>query len=262
MELGVFMGSDLNDSADNLTFTLLFNRPEILYASRQQFRELVEIFVASMIGGPPLTRTQEEVLQRLETGPRQRYSADWLRERVKALVSSRTYEAPLDGTSIWGWKEPNTHITISRLQHELPRMRYIHVIRNGLDIAFSANQKQLGLWGRSFLNRPVALTPSDSLSYWCEAHRRVLAACAPMAGRFHLLNFDQLCTEPSGELRRLLAFLQLEVSDSGIQRLISLVAAPTSIGRFKDHDLSVFSEGDLRYAEALGFDTTPSPRTR
>ena len=33
MELGVYMGSDRNDANDNLWFTLLFKRIEILFAS-------------------------------------------------------------------------------------------------------------------------------------------------------------------------------------------------------------------------------------
>ena len=37
----------------------------------------------------------------------------------------------------WGWKNPRTIFLISFLVHIYPNMRYIHVVRDGRDIAFN-----------------------------------------------------------------------------------------------------------------------------
>jgi len=47
----------------------------------------------------------------------------------------------------WGWKEPNTHIYLEFLSKYFSDLKYIFVIRHGLDMAFSKNQAQLYNWG-------------------------------------------------------------------------------------------------------------------
>lgn len=48
-KLGFFIGNDLNDAFDNLWFTLLFKRREILSLSDAEFNQLVDILVKGMI---------------------------------------------------------------------------------------------------------------------------------------------------------------------------------------------------------------------
>jgi len=40
----------------------------------------------------------------------------------------------------WGWKEPQCMFVLPFLKHHFPRMRIVHVIRDGRDIAFSKQQ--------------------------------------------------------------------------------------------------------------------------
>jgi hypothetical protein len=54
--------------------------------------------------------------------------------KVVLLPYTPSVDAPI---SMWGWKEPNTHVVLDRLWAELPRLKYVHVRRHGLDMAFS-----------------------------------------------------------------------------------------------------------------------------
>jgi hypothetical protein len=72
-------------------------------------------------------------------------SVNKLRENFKLLTNDTIKK--LDG---WGWKEPNTYIILEKLNEYYPNMKYIHLIRNGLDMAFSENQNQVKLWDLYF----------------------------------------------------------------------------------------------------------------
>ena len=73
-----------------------------------------------------------------------------------------------------GWKEPNTHIILEKLLIRYPMMKYIHVIRNGLDMAFSTNHNQVLLWGGKLLkDSDFNNIHYASLKYWCIFHKKI-----------------------------------------------------------------------------------------
>jgi hypothetical protein len=54
--------------------------------------------------------------------------------------------------------------------------KYIHVIRNGLDMSFSKNQAQLFNWGGLFgirLDSSISL-PKTSLQFWIKAKKEAI----------------------------------------------------------------------------------------
>ncbi len=155
----------------------------------------------------------------------------------------------------WGWKEPNTHIVIDRLLKVTPTIKYVHVVRNGLDMAYSANQNQLQLWGPHFIGKECEVSPYYSLRYWCVVHKRVLTLGKSMGSHFLFLNFDQLCQNPEDGVRKLLEFLEMDIPDSRVNNLVDLVKPPVSIGRFRQHDIHIFAPEDITFLKRLGFDT-------
>src|SRR5205085_158546 len=119
-----------------------------------------------------------------------------------------------------GWKEPNTHIFLDRLQSAFPEMKYIQVMRNGLDMAYSSNQNQLRLWGPFiFGTRDYEVNPRWSLKYWCLVHHRIQSIGKTMPGRFLLLNYDDFCSSPQKGLHDLLDFLKVAVDATTEQSL-------------------------------------------
>jgi hypothetical protein len=252
VELGLHMGDDLNDANDNLWFTLLFKRIEILSAAADEFENLMEIFINGMTGIRDFTESQTDLINALAAVDRSQHPAAWLKVRARSLLSAKHRLSPMD---LWGWKEPNTHIVIDRLIKALPGLKYIHVVRNGLDMAFSENQNQLKLWGKSFLGKEYPVSPYYSLRYWRIVHERVLALGATMGQRFLFLNFDQLCQNPKRGVKEILEFLSMDVSNTQFNNLTCLVKPPASIGRFKQYGINMFDSDDVSFLKQLGFDT-------
>ena len=88
-ELGYLMGADLNPAYDNLWFTLLFKRVEILSSSEREFDELLEILLSGMAGAGEFTPYQINLINSLASKDRDQHPASWLRKRAKTLVSKK-----------------------------------------------------------------------------------------------------------------------------------------------------------------------------
>jgi hypothetical protein len=247
--LGFHLGTDLNRAHDNLWFTLLFKREEVLESDDREFDGLLDIFVRAMHGGRPFDDGEQRLIDALAADGRGHADVDWLRARAQSLK-----DAPMDAPSgRWGWKEPNTHIVLDRLLPRMPKLKFIQVVRNGLDMAYSSNQNQLKLWGQRFLGRPVEVTPHDSLRYWCVVHRRVLEIGAGMGEHFLWLDYDALCADADTGIAVLCNFLKMEADESTRLRLRARVQMPESTGRHREHGLQAFDPADLEWVRSRGF---------
>jgi len=150
---GFYMGSDLNHSNDNLWFTLLLKRASWFIrksaGDESDIHRGITLFHKAMLGQSYSARDLAFLLQatldiaahghdHIQSG-----KGWWAFQRAQNILKARGGSA-----ATWGWKEPNTHIFIQYLEHHFHHMKYIHLIRNGLDMAFSQNQAQLFNWGR------------------------------------------------------------------------------------------------------------------
>ncbi|MEO0773514.1 MAG: sulfotransferase, partial [Pseudomonadota bacterium] len=255
--LGVSMGTDLNEAGDNLWYTFLFVRPSLRTAKPELFRHHVNLFTKASCGGVPLTEGEDKLLKLLVTMPVDHGPMavpDWLQTKSDAIRRAASL-GPKNLTH-WGWKEPNTHIMLDRLAVAFPGMRYIHIVRNGLDMAFSRNQNQPRLWGNAIYGLPPGrVDPRHSLKHWCRANHRALQISKNMEGRFFLLNFDELCREPGPVLDQLVEFLGMSADAQKMKDLEALVRPPETIGRFKSRGAKFFDAEDIEFVAQMGFDT-------
>jgi hypothetical protein len=124
-ELGFCLGSDLNTAGDNLWYTLLFVRPNMVDAPLSEVERRVRLLVHAMTQRGRVSQVDERWLLTLANEPvphGQMRQTSWLRERAERLLEAARQDA---GTVLnWGWKEPNTHVVLDRLDLLLPRMRY------------------------------------------------------------------------------------------------------------------------------------------
>lgn len=250
-ELGFHIGSDLNEAYDNLLFTLLFKRHEVLSATEYEFDLLADIFEKSMTGAAVYTNEQINFIEQLSSVSRLQHSKTWLEKRAENTLTNRK---DLIHAKRWGWKEPNTHIVIDRLAQRYDQIKYIHVMRNGLDMAYSENQNQLKLWGEFFLKQEFEISPYFSLQYWCLAHKRIIEIGKSFGNNFLLLDYDSFCLEPKKGISCLLNFLEISPRSDIVENIQKLIKIPTSIGRFKQYDLHDLDPQDIQYVESLGFD--------
>lgn len=256
--VGLYMGGDLNETNDTLWFTLLFKRVELL-GNDAEFARGLDVFFKVMCGTGDITAADKQWLAGLAQHDRLQHDARWLRERVNTLLTALASRNDGDDSrprTRWGWKEPNTHIFLDKLDAAVPRLRYIHVMRNGLDMAFSANQNQPQLWGPCFVHTmPFEPGPRYSLQYWCMMQKRAIHLGQEMGARFLLFNYDAFCDDPQGGLATLLNFLEIEVDEARFRTLAGLVQQPSTRGRFKQHMLDGLDAEDVAYVASLGYET-------
>ncbi|QTL02433.1 sulfotransferase [Aquabacter sp. L1I39] len=248
--MGYYIGDDLNAEMDNLWFTLLFKRPSILLESTADLEFLYHMFRQRMSHGTLASDTFDTVLKPLTFNPRPPHPAEWLNQRrLSFLDESGRHEDKI------AWKEPNTHVIIDRLLNIDPSLSYIHITRDGLDMAYSSNMNQLQLWGPIFMNRPISVQPRDALSYWVCVERRMRRLKTQYPDRILIIRYEDLVLRPLDIIPRLASFCQ---ADEGIcvNDLSRLVIKPDTIGRSKTYDLSAFLEDDVAYAEAISQDPT------
>jgi len=248
-ELNFYIGSDLNQAKDNLWFTLLFKHIDILNYNDKQMSLTLNIFLQAMLSNKELSTEQKSFVNSLIHNERH-LPKEFFYTRATSLFSNHNNHTV---KTQWGWKEPNTHIVLDRLYKRLPTMKYIHVMRNGLDMAHSTNQNQQFLWGKIFHGNEFKQTPYYSLKYWCSAHHRLLETSNKMGNNFLLLNFDKFCLHPDKEVPKLLQFLEVSTDKLDLNKLKSLINAPSSIGRYKQYGLELFDKEDVNYVQALGF---------
>lgn len=253
---GFYIGSELNSANDNLWFTILFKRIEILSASEIEFSYLLEIFLQLMGKASPeelslLSPTQEATIRFLAAKPRDDISESWL-ERWR---SAEPIPLPnhSENKKPWGWKEPNTHLVLEQLLERLPSMKYIYVVRHGLDMALSENQHQLKLWGDYLLGIKHEISPFYSLKYWRKAHERLAQVRRLKPDNIYILNYEKLCSEAHQQIASLLEFLCISDKDLH-EQMLACVSPPASIGRHKHFDRSFFDANDIDYVASIGFD--------
>lgn len=252
--LGVYIGDTLNRSLDNLWWTTLFKRPDWFYnldgPGDPAFRRAAETFTAAMRGD--LAPTPRRLLQVLRA---YRESVVDLRPAL-SIFAGDGWDP--DDHAAWGWKEPNAIVQLPHHLEAWPRMRYVHVIRNGLDMAWSDHTPMYDFWGRHHgIDPPVPdeRRPAALLKWWVRANREALAFCQERLPDRHLVvRFEDLCQEPRETVERLDAFLGTDAPEDRLDELAALPRVPDSAGRHRDHDLSVLDADDLDAVEDLGYE--------
>lgn len=257
MQAGIYLGSNLNDANDNLTFTCLLKRPDWYMNSQKQDRIRHILLFQKIMLGQKLSVEEKLMYSKA-------YFSNWnytVKNKIKAPFRKKR-----KGDFIgWGWKEPNTHHYLKDLAEIFPNLHYIHVVRNGLDMAFSDNVQQLKNFGMNYdISFPAERSklPAAQLDYWIKANEHTISIGNKVLGkRFYLLKFEDLCLNPASTVENLLRFLQIELPASRIQHLATLPKLPSSSGRYEKANLSIFSEEQLERVERLGYHLSSKSQT-
>jgi len=171
------------------------------------------------------------------------------------LMQSRFERGGTDSWA-WGWKNPPTYLSLSDFAGHFPSLRYVHVIRNGLDMAFSANHNQVRRWGHLFgISYGKPSKSRSALAYWVAANDLALAQGVRVLGeRFHLLVFDELVEEPEPVVWKLAEFLELNAAPEMVAAAVDLVGSPPTVGRHRDRRaMKKFGADELAAVERFGF---------
>ncbi|RTZ72780.1 MAG: hypothetical protein DSZ00_07615 [Gammaproteobacteria bacterium] len=254
MDAGIYMGDDLNSANDNLLFTRLFKDPR--FRERADAGEVAARFrvLEAWMAQDRLQLSQAVLLLR-STRSNPTIDGD---VRFLTRVLSKLVSRPVQRT-LWGWKEPNTQLWVEEIGAHFPDLRYLHVLRHGLDMAFSANRHQLLNWGPRFGiqveegERPESLTWKQ-LEYWIRSTRAALEAAERLPGGYLLINHGRFCREPRKEIDRMLDYIGVDPEPGKREALYAIPRSPSSEGRFREHDLGVFDRAQLDFLRDMGFE--------
>lgn len=272
--LGLNIGSNLNEPLDNNVFVYLFRRVQTLEVKKNKklFKTYLSILRKTFCETKEhFTEDEIKIIEELSHIKPQGVTLKWLEkqcgliqkmvndgplkdgiETIEDIRNKFQLEQPLEGK--WGWKAPNSHVIMKELMNAYPKMKYIMVVRNGLDMAYSDNQGQLALWGPVLFNKKELRkgwekSPRLSLKYWCMVHQRILQDSK--GKNFLWLDYDQLCMNPDKYLPILFDFL--EISHDYIESVKPMIKISSGIGRYKEHN-DKFDQEDIDFVKELGYD--------
>lgn len=201
---GVFLGSD-----DELKQPASDN-PEGFWENLQ-FVRLNEDIIAQYGGkwdAPPAFHARWESAPELSP----------LRERADELIEEYRRHRR------WGWKDPRNSLTLPFWQQVIPDIKVIVCVRNPLEVA------------------PSLFARGDSIEYspfelWLTYNRQILSA-VPSERRL-VTHYQSYFEDPGAELRRVLKWLDLHVSDEAISRACARVSASLRHYRMTTSELIV-----------------------
>lgn len=253
LKIGVFMGDELNDSNDNLVFTRLFKNPSWYKKSSNKARQKrMNLFYDYMSLNKLSIFYKIEMLVAYKTNPLIAPPADLYKR-----VFSRTFNRN-NNILNWGWKEPNTQFYALELLTKFKHLKYIHVIRHGLDMAFSNNTQQLKNWGWKYnININGLETKQDlavkQLEFWIKSTKEMIEVSKKFKNRILFLDYTYLCKDPSFMVNKLVEFMEISVSTNIIESLLSI---PKNIGihnKFQEYDISFFPSNQISEVKKLGY---------
>ena len=162
------------------------------------------------------------------------FAADMDRAHDEAV--RRHLAAAGDDPGSWGWKHPHSYLMLPYLRARHPGLRFVHMVRDGRDMAFSENQYQADRYG------PVALGPRwegplpvRSAAYWAWGNTLAADDGRELGERYLCLRFEDLCADPVPAVRRLLEFaVPGEDADRFVEDSLRDISPPPSLGRWRE----------------------------
>lgn len=204
---GFFMGSKLNESKDYIALDTFFNNT-----------------IPSLLDK---THSVEYALEALPDA----FAADKVK-RLRTLSTAVKNEAPKTAEG-WGWKHPRSIYVLPMLHQIHPSMTFVHVVRDGRDMALSKNQQQLTsfykhLYGRSLPTDDFRL---PSITMWQKVNLEATRwASAALGKHYILLRFEELCESPHAVIEWL--FAHIGAGELDVAAAAEAVKMPESVGRY------------------------------
>ena len=208
---GMFIGTDLNDSEDSL-----------------RFGDYSDQWINRFIAQPPPDLP----------GDLESEMDNSLEEAIRGHLSSIGAESVA-----WGWKEPRSIYLLPFFHSRFPALKFLHVVRDGRDMALSSNQNQLRKHGAALLAATELATdrPGQSIALWNRINLlRADYGENQLRDHYLRIRFEDLCSDPVPVIRQILDFFELP----GDPRTMagSEVHPPGSVARWRNESPEVLEE--------------------
>jgi hypothetical protein len=137
----------------------------------------------------------------------------------------------------WGWKAPRSIYLLLFLHEQFPDLKFIHVVRDGRDMALSGNQNQLNKHGAAVLSWSERLFRSRaerSILLW---ERVNLHAAEFGESKLHQdylrVRFEDLCAKPVEATAQVLNFLGARIEPEAVAR--AEISPPSTLQRWQTY---------------------------
>lgn len=242
--LGFDPGGNLNRPRDDLTFTVLFKRPDaypgvrgLIPADHPTAVAATRVFASVRSGG---RRPMDDVVPMLRasvslpsnsTAPGLSMAVAGMNRRIKRLRRlPAVFRRQSSDAGPWMWKEPNTLFFLPTLFGQVQGLRYVHVVRNGLSMATSANVYQLTNWAYLFdIGRDGRDDDVRQLVYWARANLAVVDFLGARPEAL-IVSHERTVTDPVAVAEEIGSFLGRPFTDR-TRLVIDDVRRPTDFGR-------------------------------
>lgn len=209
-EAGFFMGERLNHAGDAMDFEPFLD-------------EAINPILAE-------TRSLDYRLADLSSGTRAAARAGFA-DALDAFLAERR---PAD--RLWGWKNPRSMYVLPIVAEACPQFRFLHLVRDGRDMAISDNQNQPRKHFEALFGEPFQEGSAEiAIRLWARANGQVADwAEANLGPRYMRVRFEDLCAAPAEALARALApagFAPDTVARIGAAAA-KVVRTPDSVGRW------------------------------
>jgi Sulfotransferase family len=219
-QAGYYMGTNLNESEDAMEFVEFYDR----WINRYLLRWLVPFY-------------NEE--------------NDLMDSDFRSCVSRHRREIAAEDAR-WGWKNPRSIHVLPFIHGQLPNLKFIQVVRDGRDIAFSTNDVQLRRHGSALLD-PILLNappPIRTASLWARINMEAASyGEAQLARQYLILKFERLCQTPHQAVKEIFDFLG--TNHDNVAVAAHEVVTPSSIGRWQHGDGEILKGIYAHAGEAL-----------
>lgn len=201
-QAGYFMGTNLNESEDAMEFVEFYDRWVNRYLLRRQV---------------PFYKEENDLM-----------NADF-----RECVSRHRRDIGVEDAD-WGWKNPRSIHVLPFVHRQFPDLKFIQVVRDGRDMAFSINDVQLRRHGAALLEPALlnAPPPIKTASIWAKINMEAASyAEAELAQQYLILKFERLCQTPHEAVKEVFDFLGANHGD--LAAAAKEVVSPSSIGRWQ-----------------------------
>ena len=168
---------------------------------------------------------------------------------LRSVVADHCAGLPAE-TIRWGWKEPRSIYLLPFLREQMPTLRFLHFVRDGRDMAFSDNQKQLRKHGPAALaGRLSWRQPVRSIALWSRVNQSAADYGERELGSDYLrVRFEDLCAEPRSTVELIYAFFGLE---GDLDAAASEVQPPQTLGRWHERSRRLVARLEREAGPAL-----------
>lgn len=204
----------------------------------RRFTRAIKRIAVGALGRPPLAPPTPAELRRF--GRAAAAYLDWLGPRAGP----------------WGWKFPETYLIAPVVDAVFPDARYIHMVRDGRDLAFKEHLtddagRRLGralLERLDVLDAPHHIQAAHSWNFqvgrFCEVERERLGA------RCHRLHFEALCRAPLPAMQGVADFLGVEMT-AACRDYVQANVRADKLGQHRAEDPAKVAEVEAVIARTL-----------